>query len=183
MPDDGFGSDILKSAGKMSICIIEAIRKKQVVPFFQPIICMIEQTILAYEVLTRIVTPEGIMPAAAFIEQAEGMGAIGKIDCLLMEQAFAMVKQNRFPGKLFINLSPKALIDDEFIPTVRKLMRDCGIEPSNLVFEITERDTVKNLNLIENVSNLKQKGSGSPSTTSAQGTPPSFTSKCSRWTI
>ena len=159
MPDDGFDADILKSAGKMSLCIIEAIRKKQVVPFFQPIICMKEQTILAYEVLTRIVTPDGIMPAAAFIEQAEGMGAIGKIDCLIMEQAFAMVKQNRFHGKLFINLSPKALIHDEFIPTVRKLMRDCGIEPSNLVFEITERDTVKNLNLIEkNICNLKQEG-------------------------
>jgi predicted signal transduction protein with EAL and GGDEF domain len=98
MPDDGFDADILKSAGRMSLCIIEAIRKKQVVPFFQPIICMKEQTILAYEVLTRIVTPDGIMPAAAFIEQAEGMGTIGKIDCLIMEQAFALVKQNRFHG-------------------------------------------------------------------------------------
>ena len=159
MPDDGFDADILKSAGKMSLCIIEAIRKKQVVPFFQPIICMKEQTILAYEVLTRIVTPDGIMPAAAFIEQAEGIGAIGKIDCLIMEQAFALVKQNRFHGKLFFNLSPKALIHDEFIPTVRKLMRDGGREPSNMVFEITERDTIKNLNLIEkNVRNLKQEG-------------------------
>jgi diguanylate cyclase (GGDEF)-like protein len=159
MPDDGFDADILKSAGKMSLCIIEAIRKKQVVPFFQPIICMNDQTRSAYEVLTRIVTPEAIIPAAEFIEQAEGMGAIGKIDHLIMEQAFALAKQNRFQGKLFINLSPKALIHDEFMPTVRKQMRDYGIEPSNLVFEITERDTVKNLNLIEkNVCNLKQEG-------------------------
>ncbi len=159
MPNDGFEADILKSAGRMSLCIIEAIRKKQVVPFFQPIICMKDQTSSAYEVLTRIVTPDGIMPAAAFIEQAEGMGAIGKLDLLIMEQAFALVKQSRFHGKLFINLSPKALIHEEFIPTVRKLMRDSGIEPSNLVFEITERDTVKNLNLIEkSVSSLKREG-------------------------
>lgn len=159
LPSDGVDIEMLKSAGEKSVFIMEAIKKKQIVPYFQPIICMKDQSVLAYEVLTRIVTTEKVFPAAEFIEAAEGMGAIGKIDYLLIEQAFEVVKRNSYRGKLFFNLSPKALVLNEFMPTMRKLMRTCGLEPLQLVFEITERDTVKNLGLIERtVRNLTQEG-------------------------
>jgi diguanylate cyclase (GGDEF)-like protein len=149
LPSDEVNIEMLKSAGEKSIFIMDAIRKKQIVPYFQPIVDVKEQSVLAYEVLTRIVTPQKVYSAADFIEAAEGMGAIGKIDYLLMEQAFDMVKRGAYRGKLFLNLSPKALVINEFIPTLRSLMDKYGVEPSQMVFEITERDTVKNLNLIE----------------------------------
>ena len=149
LPSDEVNIEMLKSAGEKSIFIMDAIRKKQVVPYFQPIVDVKEQSVLAYEVLTRIVTPQKVYSAAEFIEAAEGMGAIGKIDYLLMEQAFDTVKRHTYRGKLFLNLSPKALVINEFIPTLRSLMDKYGVEPSQMVFEITERDTVKNLHLIE----------------------------------
>jgi len=149
LPSEEENVELLKSAGEKSLFIMEAIRKKQVVPYFQPIVDVKEHRILAYEVLTRIVTPQKVYPAVDFIEAAEGMGAIGKIDYLLMEQAFDTVKRHAYRGKLFLNLSPKALVMNEFIPTLRLLMSKYGVEPSQMVFEITERDTVKNLSLIE----------------------------------
>ena len=99
--------------------------------------------------LTRIIAPDRVIPAIEFIEAAEGMGAIGKIDYMLIEKAFDLVKRNGYRGFLFLNLSPKALILNEFMPTVRRLMTAYGVEPSQLVFEITERDTVKDSNLIK----------------------------------
>ena len=36
---------------------------------------------------------------------------------------------------------------NEFMPTVRKLLRNYSIDPCKMVFEITERDTVKNLDI------------------------------------
>ena len=60
---------------------------------------------------------------------------------------------------MFLNLSPKALVLNEFVPTVRKLLKDYGLDPSKLVFEITERDTVKALDVIEKyIHELKSEG-------------------------
>ncbi len=79
------------------------------------------------------------------------MGAIGKIDYLLIEQALATVKRHGYQGKLFFNLSPKALVLNEFMPTMRGFMDQFDVKPPQLVFEITERDTVKNLGLVEDI--------------------------------
>ena len=87
------------------------------------------------------------------------MGAIGKLDYQPFEHALAKVRTASTPGNVFINLSPRALVLGEFMPTIRKTMRDYGFEPPGLIFEITERDTVKNLKLIENfISELKREG-------------------------
>ena len=148
-PGENVSITSLRSAGEKSILVMEAIREKRIVPYFQPIMSVQEGTVLAYEVLTRIVTSGRIIPAAEFIEAAEGMGAIGKIDYLLIEQAFDKMKQGGYSGKLFLNLSPKALVLNEFMPTVRSMLKNYGLQPSQMVFEITERDTVKNLHVIE----------------------------------
>lgn len=159
IPSDEVELALLKNAGEKSIFIMDAIRKNRFVPYFQPIVSVHDRSLLAYEVLTRIVTPERVIPASEFIEEAEGMGAIAKIDYLLMDQAFDRVKQRRYTGKLFFNLSPKVLVMNEFMTTIRRLMSSYGIEPPQLVFEITERDTVKDLNLIERLTrDLNQEG-------------------------
>jgi diguanylate cyclase (GGDEF)-like protein len=159
LPSDEVNVELLKSAGEKSLFIMDAIRKKQIVPYFQPIVSVKDHSVLAYEVLTRIVTPEKVFSAMEFIEEAEGMGAIGKIDYQLIETAFDTVKRSGYRGRLFFNLSPKALVLNEFMPTMRKLMDDYGMGPSQMVFEVTERNTVKNLGLIERtVRNLKQEG-------------------------
>lgn len=159
LPSSDVDISSLRSAGEKSILIMEAIRERRVVPYFQPITSVSDGSIHAYEVLTRIVLPDRVIAAAEFIESAEGMGAIGKIDYLLIEQTFEKARSGRFSGTLFLNLSPKALILSEFMPTVRRLLRDYGLDPSQMVFEITERDTVKSLATIEkHVRDLKNEG-------------------------
>jgi diguanylate cyclase (GGDEF)-like protein len=159
IPSDNLNVDWLKSAGQKSIFILESIRQKRVVPYFQPIVGAKNRLVMAYEVLTRIVMPERIVAAAEFIEEAEGMGAIGKIDYLLIDQALAAVKRHEYKGKLFFNLSPKALVMNEFMPTMRGFMNYYQVEPQQLVFEITERDTVKKLSQVEKIiRGLKEHG-------------------------
>jgi diguanylate cyclase (GGDEF)-like protein len=159
IPSDEVDVNLLKSAGVKSILIMDSIKKNLIVPYFQPIVSVHEKKILAYEVLTRIIAPDRIIPAVEFIEAAEGMGAIGKIDYMLIEKAFDLVQQNGYRGLLFLNLSPKALILNEFMPTVRTLMTGYGVEPSQLVFEITERDTVKDSSVFKQAI-LDLKGHG-----------------------
>jgi diguanylate cyclase (GGDEF)-like protein len=149
MPSEHDNVEILKSMGDTNIMILEAIAQRRIVPYFQPIMNVKDKKIEAYEVLTRIVTKDRVIPAAEFIESAENMGAIGKLDYQLIEHAFAKIRECNYAGTIFLNLSPKALVLNEFMPTVRKLLRDYGREPSNMVFEITERDTIKGLNVID----------------------------------
>lgn len=159
LPSEELDLTLLTGTGRKSIFILESIRLKRIVPYFQPIVDVKKKEIMAYEVLTRIVSPEGVVAAAEFIEAAEGMGAIGKIDYLLIEQALNAVKRHGYTGKLFFNLSPKALLLNEFMQTMRGFMDQYRIEPSQLVFEITERDTVKKTAQIEDiVHGLKKDG-------------------------
>jgi diguanylate cyclase (GGDEF)-like protein len=159
MPSEHDNVRILKSMGEKNILILEALSRRKIVPYFQPIINMKDKNIEAYEVLTRIVMNDRVIPASEFIETAESMGAIGKIDYQLIELAFAKMNESRYRGKLFLNLSPKALIMQEFMPTVLRLLRDYNIDPSHMVFEITERDTVKGLDVMEkHMNKLKNEG-------------------------
>lgn len=159
MPGEHDNVEVLKSMGEKSILILEALTQQRIVPYFQPIVDVQTMGTEAYEVLTRIILPDRVVPAADFIETATGMGAIGRIDFQLFEHALAKVRDSGYAGNLFINLSPKALILTEFMPTIRKLMRDYGLDPSKLIFEITERDTVKNIKLIDAfIGELKHDG-------------------------
>ncbi len=149
----------LRHIGEKNIMILNAIERHAVVPYFQPIIGVKDGRVEAYEVLTRISTPERIISASEFVETAESMGAIAKLDYQLIEGAFELVKKTGYSGRLFLNLSPKALIISDFMPTVRKLLDSYHIEPSRMVFEITERDTVRNMRLIENfIKDLRLEG-------------------------
>jgi len=160
-PSDQDNVELLKNLGEKNIMILDALRgrNKKIVPYFQPIMNVKDRSIAAHEVLTRIVMDGKVIPAADFIEAAESMGAIGKIDYQLIEQTFALVKEKKYGGTLFLNLSPKAMVIGDFMPTVKALFRDYGIDPGQMVFEITERDTVKNIGLIEGfVRNLRDEG-------------------------
>ena len=159
VPLDDVDISQLKSAGEKSVLVMEAIRERRIVPYFQPIISVDGTSILAYEVLTRIVTADRIIPAAEFIDVAESMGAIARLNLMLMEKAFRLANEKEYQGTLFLNLSPKALILSDFLPGVRSLMREHKFESSRIVFEITERDTVKNTRMIERVvRELRQEG-------------------------
>jgi diguanylate cyclase (GGDEF)-like protein len=159
MPSEHDNVEVLKSMGETSILILEALAQHRIVPYFQPIVNVNTMRTEAYEVLTRIVMPDRVIAAADFIETATGMGAIGRIDFQLFEHALAKVRDSGYTGNLFINLSPKAFVLTEFMPTIRKLLRDYGMDPSKLIFEITERETVKNIKLIDAfIRELKQEG-------------------------
>ncbi|MDX9707731.1 MAG: EAL domain-containing protein, partial [Azospira sp.] len=58
-----------------------------------------------------------------------------------------------------INLSPRALVLSEFGRNIRRIVAASGFTNEQIVFEITERDTVKNISMLECLLNeLKVEG-------------------------
>ena len=114
---------------------------------------------VAYEVLSRIEVGGDVMRADEFVEIAEKMGVIHHLDALVIERALTQMREMGHDGYVFINLSPRALVLNEFARNVRQIVADSGIPRERIVFEITERDTVKNLALLERFLNeLKLEG-------------------------
>ncbi len=131
----------------------------KVIPFFQPIMDVRDNSVQKYELLMGIEHQGEILPASQFIDMAEGMGIISQLDYINMEKAFQEIKRAGYQGQLFINLSPKSLILNEFIQKVRKFAADYQVAPERIVFEITERETVKNTSLLDKfVKELKFEG-------------------------
>lgn len=156
-------NDVLKAfkdISDKSRVISAAIESKQITPYFQPIYGMKQGVIEAVEVLSRINLENGqVMGAHEFIEVAETLGLIHSLDYLVIERALKQVNLEKFNGLVFVNLSPRSLVLAEFLPRICQIVDSSGIDRSRIVLEITERDTVKNLTLLEQlVTNLKTEG-------------------------
>jgi len=152
--------EVFRSIGEKSLIVINAVEEKRIIPHFQPILDVRRNEVHAIEVLSRIQLEGGrIMGAGEFVEIAERAGIIHKLDYLVIEKAFEAINEQGFGGKIFLNLSPRALVLAEFIPEVRRIIAGSAIDPTRVVFEITERDTVKNMALLERfINELKLEG-------------------------
>lgn len=149
MPSEDEMAEVFRKAGEKVIMIQNALDQQRIVPYFQPICDAHSGEIVIHELLMRIQLDDQVINANDFIEEAENMGIAHKMDYQLIEKAFTEVCLQDYKGMLFVNLSPKALIVGEFASHVSRLAAQYGIEPGRIVFEITERETVRNLTLLE----------------------------------
>ncbi|BCS54380.1 bifunctional diguanylate cyclase/phosphodiesterase [Geobacter sp. SVR] len=151
--------EVFQKSNEMSRVLLQALEERQVIPFFQPIVTTDTREIVCHEVLCRLVVEGRITPAAEFIEVAERLGVVSRLDGILMEKVFEKAHAAGYEGYLFINLSPKSLILKDFVPSIIRLTHQYRIRHDRVVFEITERETVKNMTLLENfVQDLKLEG-------------------------
>ncbi|WP_163577792.1 putative bifunctional diguanylate cyclase/phosphodiesterase [Halomonas faecis] len=159
LPDDDEVAAIFREVGEKNQMVLSALEEERIVPFFQPIADARTGEVAIHELLMRIQVGDRVVPAGEFIDIAESIGVIHKMDYQLIEKAFAQVQEQGYEGMLFINLSPKSLIVGEFIGRIHQLAIDYGIRPERIVFELTERETVSNLKLLEKfVLDLKLEG-------------------------
>jgi diguanylate cyclase (GGDEF)-like protein len=151
--------EIHKEVEDKSMLVLNAIKNENIIPHFQPIVNVKTNTCEINELLMRIEIDGEYLPAAKFIETAEALGIVHKMDYMVIEKAFKKINETNYQGILFINLSPKALIISEFINKIVVLAHNYNINRDKIVFEITERETVKSFSLLERfVQNLKLQG-------------------------
>ena len=154
---------VLQKINKKKDIIMNAIQKNLIIPYFQPIIPVNEKETQDYicfnELLMRINIDGKIITAGEFIETAENIGVAYNMDLMLIEKAFKKMSDEKYCGTIFINISPKSVIISNYVNLIKNYALKFGINPQNIVFEITERDTVKNISILEKfVLNLRFEG-------------------------
>lgn len=130
--------------------------------YFQPIMSLRDRTITHYEVLLRMRDKDGtIYTPGAFIAAAEHIGLIHEIDHMVLRKAIAQTAIINKPGnriRLSINLSAHAFKDPELLPLIRNELIFHGVDPTLLMFEITETAALENFfgtkQLLEEIKKL-----------------------------
>jgi EAL domain-containing protein (putative c-di-GMP-specific phosphodiesterase class I)/ActR/RegA family two-component response regulator len=145
--------------------LCKAIREQQFSLCYQPIADMSSGQIIAVEALARWHQPElGMIRPDVFIAAAEQWGQINELTQLLLDQALEQMQQWHDLGvvvQLSFNLSPLSLSDPAFVQQLQHKVRQAGIKPELICFEVTEtQDFTQVSAAIEALANLRLAGFG-----------------------
>jgi diguanylate cyclase (GGDEF)-like protein/PAS domain S-box-containing protein len=114
----------------------------------QPIIDIRSGEISQYELLLRLDDEEGLVPPRAFLGVAERLGLIHAIDRWVVHQAITLLAEHAEAGRQMrfeVNLSGYSVGDRELTASIASEVEDSGIDPSGLIFEITETAAIANM--------------------------------------
>lgn len=128
----------------------EAIEQNGLSLVYQPIIHAQSGKIVSFEALLRWRSPQyGSIPPSRFIPLAEESGMIHKIGRWVIDEACRFARKLFSMGKrdihIAINLSPRQLIDGDFVALVLDCVDEAGIRPNQLEFEVTENTLIASL--------------------------------------
>jgi diguanylate cyclase (GGDEF)-like protein len=146
--------------------LLKAIKEDRIVPVFQPIIDLRkrginkQRNINQYEALMRIKDENGnLLLPYEYIKIAEEFSFIEDIDLIMIEKSLKLVKKGGGNTTLHLNLSGKELTSFDFVNKVEKLVKDSGIPPKNITFEITETAAINNIESAASfIETFKSKG-------------------------
>lgn len=127
----------------------EAIDSGRLVLLAQPILDLAANEVSQHELLIRMRGDDGeLVPPMAFLPTAERFGLVRGLDRWVAQHAIRLIASHQRAGRslvLEVNLSGKTIEDQEFATAIGREIVQAGIEPSNLIFEVTEAAAVADL--------------------------------------
>ncbi|WP_372777918.1 EAL domain-containing protein [Litorivivens sp.] len=145
--------------------IIEAVSRREIVPFFQPKLDIATGRILCAEALARWQHPShGLVAPAAFIPQLEAAGELDALTFSLIDQAARACHSWHQIGLKFgvsVNLSLTSLDDVGLADRIDNLVRSTGLDPAHMTLEVTETAAMTEMAAaLENLARLRIRGFG-----------------------
>jgi len=131
---------------RMAQEITQAIEKDQFGPYLQPIVSLPDQKLIGFEALIRWHHPtKGMIPPLEFIPVAERTNIVWHLDMLVLRSACRIVQEvqkaaGNIGRKLYVsvNLSGVHFDSEDFSRQIAAIVRDSGVDPAQIVLEITE---------------------------------------------
>ncbi|WP_457571393.1 EAL domain-containing protein [Desulfovulcanus sp.] len=124
------------------------LQKKQIRILYQPIINFISGDILGWEALSRGPENSFFYSPLALFDFAEEAGELFALEKACRENAIRKIGSIKAGQKLFLNIHPRTLADPGFTPgKTQEILQASGLTPENIVFEITEKHSIKDFSL------------------------------------
>ena len=159
--DEKIRSEVLW-AQHISAQLSDALSKRNVVPYLQPIVDK-EGKIVGAEALARWIHPQdGFLPPASFIPVFEKNGMITEIDRYMWRCACEILSGWKEQGRdLFVsvNISPKDFYFMDVATELKDMVKEYDVEPGKLRIEITETVMMTDVeNRMKILEDLRQAG-------------------------
>lgn len=126
---------------------------------FQPIWDLEREDILGYEALARPDARFGFEGPGELFELAEKLGNAHQLDAIARRSALRQAGDLPPHTLLFLNVSPKSLERDMLAgTTLADAVREAGLEPEQIVLELTEHATTRLRHVVREVARLRALG-------------------------
>ncbi|WP_176082503.1 EAL domain-containing protein [Martelella sp. HB161492] len=138
----------------------KGLARGEVVPFYQPIINLDDESVNAVEVLARWQNPRlGFLEAGQFIPVAEDAGLIDELYLHLLRTACRDAQSWASETPIAVNVAPGQLRHLTFCEKTIAVLHETGLPASRLELEITETALVENIETAHaNISRLTSVG-------------------------
>jgi diguanylate cyclase (GGDEF)-like protein/PAS domain S-box-containing protein len=158
--------DVLHERLRLEADINRAFSQQEFFLEYQPIIDLGSRSLLGVEALVRWRHPQaGVLMPARFIQVLEECGQIGKLGRWVLQQAcrdLCAWRRSVAGGselRLAVNISGRHLQHGELTRDVAQALQESGLEPGNLVIELTESTIMYNTDAnLERFRRLKALG-------------------------
>jgi EAL domain-containing protein (putative c-di-GMP-specific phosphodiesterase class I) len=136
-----------------------ALRDERFVLHYQPIACLKTDRVSHYEALVRMIDEHdgSIVAPGAFLPAAERHGLIGEIDRFVIRQVATLLGSGAYSAeagladrdagelRVAVNLSALSACDPGTLDYVRGELERHGVDPTRMVFEITETAAITDI--------------------------------------
>ncbi|MGI9477742.1 MAG: EAL domain-containing protein [Hyphomicrobiaceae bacterium] len=123
-----------------------ALASGEIVPYFQPIVSLLDNTVIGCEMLARWIKPDGrFVSPGVFIPLAEANGRANKLMEVLLAQAGRSIGATitaRPDFKFCFNVTPEQFLSPGFAQHVESIARGQSLPLHQLVVEVTERQEI-----------------------------------------
>ena len=137
---------VLSSAAEASAAVAETVTGKLIRPVFQPIVDLRNGKVIGYEGLVRPMPASGFPDPGAMFVAAERAGRTVELDFACIEAVAIGAGELPREAMITINMSPRTLeLPDFSLPLLVRTLRRAGLEPERVVIEITERETIEEM--------------------------------------
>ncbi len=142
----------------------KAVENNEMILYYQPRVDAFSNQIISAEALIRWNHPEwGLISPHEFLSIAEENGLITDIDDWVLNEACNQIKkwkdEQLHTVPISINISAVHFMKRDWSSTVEKVIRDAGIQPYDLEFEITENTVLNNESgVIDTINSLRDLG-------------------------
>ncbi|MCH2341271.1 EAL domain-containing protein [Pseudomonas sp. NPDC047963] len=134
------------SRGNVLAMLQQALEKNSFRLLFQPIISLRGDSHEHYEVLLRLLDPEGAeVPPGEFLDAAKEAGLASKIDRWVLLNSIKLLAEHRNKGhstRLMVHLSGTSLQDPSLLSWLGAALKASRLPPDALVFQLDENDAV-----------------------------------------
>jgi diguanylate cyclase (GGDEF)-like protein len=141
----------VKERQELAFAIERAVDRGEIGVHYQPIVDLQTRSLVAFEALARWNRPgHGILGPGAFIPLADELGLMVEIGRTVLREACRQARswQLAYPDhaelRMNVNLAPSELQNSELSVEVAEVLRETGLAPSRLAFEITESGVMRN---------------------------------------